>query len=1055
MKFWLLGIAVFLTLIFLPEPSYAWLSGWQYRRNITVNNTQNSNALSDYQVAINLTYDSNMQPDFSDIRFTNSTDYQLPYWVESKVNSTWAYVWVKVPYVPASGYTTIYVYYGNTTPVSSASNASSAFIREIDGVMPLRASWHLDENSGNTVGDSSGNSNNGNKSGATWTGTSVYGYALSFDGNDYVDFGSPSSLNAVSGMSVSAWVRANSLAGSGQFNYVVAKEQSDWVWILRYDGSLSKYSFYVKASTDCGASASMSFSTSVWYHLVGTYDGSSIKIYVNGTEKGSSGCSGTIAQSSDKVTMGASYWTSSWQRYFNGVIDEVMIFNRSLTQNEITDIYNYYSYASVNYPSRLLIRKYSSTEPTSTVGEEESSGEGVEVNLIYIAHPMNASYEMKGDDYPLHFSVHGTGASYSAIAYMDDIEVYDDIVPNGVLINITVPFYLYLGQHNLTIRAYNDSSSLVNSTLFTLENRAPTPVITNVTTDDWDNFVQPYSYVSLGSYIPPPYYNPDYDYRTQMWSYYYNLTYPNGTEATICSGNFTRTEGNTMCPITYPIYGEYVLEWYVADNDAEDEKSNVATKYITVHNYEYADASYPSSVIESDIQNISLVFRINPYFVNYIQNIEFIYKGAPNSITQSYEKNTTHLTVKMQHANITASSLSGNVNFNGTFTVKYYNFPDENYTWSGGSQTVYMIVLSPCNATFDTDTLDITVLDEDSGEVVDNVTSSSILTAWRQVPSINRTYVINETSFCIYPSWAVYNSTINTILTKDGYAPAEYYPYTITVLSNESQQITVKMLQSTYAYPIVFTLPGERYAIVVEKRKPDLNYEFIRSTSSDFNNNAVVFLRMYDTYYRITIFTDNMESCFVSGAFKIATTQYEVSGCTEVYDIELPTTAYTQNVNMTCVFDDMTSRLRCDYYAIDGLDHNVTLTIYKYVGLFGKQEYYSASHYAVSGGFDVELESGYTYEYAVTAHSFFGYIRGVIDLIERSVDSTGVFFILILSVAALVGGVFNIITGIAIMIFSVMIMIVLGVVPPTAATSVAVSFAILAGIFIFVMRRNA
>jgi hypothetical protein len=124
----LLGM-FFFSFIFLLQahPSYAWLSGFNYRRNITINNTANKNTLTDYQVAINLTYSSNMQPDFSDIRFTDTSDSLLSYWIENQSNSQWAYVWVKVPNIPASSYVTIYVYYGNTTPVSSASNGTNTF----------------------------------------------------------------------------------------------------------------------------------------------------------------------------------------------------------------------------------------------------------------------------------------------------------------------------------------------------------------------------------------------------------------------------------------------------------------------------------------------------------------------------------------------------------------------------------------------------------------------------------------------------------------------------------------------------------------------------------------------------------------------------------------------------------------------------------------------------------------------------------------------------------------------------------------------------------------
>jgi hypothetical protein len=73
-----------------------------------------------------------MQPDFSDIRFTwyNTTDgseIEIPYWIERQSNSQWAYVWVKVIHIPASSTATIYVYYGNTTPVSSNSNIQNTF----------------------------------------------------------------------------------------------------------------------------------------------------------------------------------------------------------------------------------------------------------------------------------------------------------------------------------------------------------------------------------------------------------------------------------------------------------------------------------------------------------------------------------------------------------------------------------------------------------------------------------------------------------------------------------------------------------------------------------------------------------------------------------------------------------------------------------------------------------------------------------------------------------------------------------------------------------------
>ena len=98
----------------------AWLSGWSYRRKITITNNS-SNDLTDYQVAIDLdssNFDfSKANSDGSDIRFTDSDgETLLSYWIESwdSANSK-AKIWVKVPSIPASGSVDIYMYYGNSS----------------------------------------------------------------------------------------------------------------------------------------------------------------------------------------------------------------------------------------------------------------------------------------------------------------------------------------------------------------------------------------------------------------------------------------------------------------------------------------------------------------------------------------------------------------------------------------------------------------------------------------------------------------------------------------------------------------------------------------------------------------------------------------------------------------------------------------------------------------------------------------------------------------------------------------------------------------------------
>lgn len=100
---------------------------WHYSKPVTINNTGNASALTNYQVKVNVTYNTHMQADFDDIRFTNSDGTTLlNYWLESKTDSTSAIYWVKVPSIAASSSKTIYMYYGNSG-ASSASNGDNTF----------------------------------------------------------------------------------------------------------------------------------------------------------------------------------------------------------------------------------------------------------------------------------------------------------------------------------------------------------------------------------------------------------------------------------------------------------------------------------------------------------------------------------------------------------------------------------------------------------------------------------------------------------------------------------------------------------------------------------------------------------------------------------------------------------------------------------------------------------------------------------------------------------------------------------------------------------------
>jgi hypothetical protein len=105
------------------------LSQWKYRKTITINNTSNSNNLTDYQVLVTLDTQSlisagKMRSDGGDIRFADGVTL-LNYWIESGINTTSTKIWVKVPSIPASSSKTIYVYYGNSSATSQSNGATT------------------------------------------------------------------------------------------------------------------------------------------------------------------------------------------------------------------------------------------------------------------------------------------------------------------------------------------------------------------------------------------------------------------------------------------------------------------------------------------------------------------------------------------------------------------------------------------------------------------------------------------------------------------------------------------------------------------------------------------------------------------------------------------------------------------------------------------------------------------------------------------------------------------------------------------------------------------
>ena len=124
-----------------------WDAAWSCRMPLTVDNTKNALALGGYQLPFNVSYDSDMRPDFFDLRFiqynsTSGQNTELAYWIEDTVNSSYASVWMRSDSLPAGASATIYLYFGNSQAVAKYSGqATFEFFDDFDGASLDWNSW--------------------------------------------------------------------------------------------------------------------------------------------------------------------------------------------------------------------------------------------------------------------------------------------------------------------------------------------------------------------------------------------------------------------------------------------------------------------------------------------------------------------------------------------------------------------------------------------------------------------------------------------------------------------------------------------------------------------------------------------------------------------------------------------------------------------------------------------------------------------------------------------------------------------------------------------------
>jgi len=248
----------------------------------------------------------------------------------------------------ADGVKTVYVQFKDASGKWSASESdtidlnrqggSSAYSNAVLGDAPA-AYWRLGETSGTSAVDATGADNGTYTNGPTLGQTSLLpsdtsNKAVAFDGtNDHVKVPTSDSLSPPTRVSVEAWIKPTSLPSSGNFASVLTKAES---YSLQFNGPKLEFTIIQNGTRRRVQAASGTIVAGQAYYVVGTYDGTTQRLYVNGAQVASANLSGAISTNNNPVAIGS--WNGS-EEFFKGTVDEPAVYTKALAAADVSTHY--------------------------------------------------------------------------------------------------------------------------------------------------------------------------------------------------------------------------------------------------------------------------------------------------------------------------------------------------------------------------------------------------------------------------------------------------------------------------------------------------------------------------------------------------------------------------------------------------------------------------------------------------------------------------------------------------------------------------------------------